>query len=401
MIHTQSIEHRYSEFSRLHKELEANSIELRSSFPSKSLAGRIGNWTPAARFAPSRMHEMVTFRKIKLDIWLVELVELLGSGGIVGNMKDQVVEFLTVSAGAPCNRANFVQWEGLDSNVDAHSNDGASDTQCSHYTTIKQEEDVLKREGKHASGGGFAEKYLPNPISFTMGAEIRKAVYTVMHMFGSTSTVLVEDRSIPFDLLHKSWGLCFLTVVKAGFMVSGRVGTGLVIARTSDGGWSPPSAVGTLGIGWGALIGGDITTYLIVLNTKNAVRAFASPNVNLGAEVDVAVGPIGRGGTGNLNASSGSGVVAAYSYAHSKGLFVGLSLEGSVITTRKDVNAKFYGKRVNSEQLLFSGGINKPRAAMPLYDALDEATKVRLDRRPFRTRKSDQGNKYLSGDEDT
>ena len=113
--------------------------------------------------------------------------------------------------------------------------------------------------------------------------------------------------------------------------MSVRDGTGWMIARTRDGSWTPPVALDTVGVGWGALIGGDITNYLIVLNTNRAVQTFAQKSsVNLGAELGVAVGPLGRVATGNVNAGSGGLVAPAYAYAHSKGLFAGISFEGSI-----------------------------------------------------------------------
>jgi lipid-binding SYLF domain-containing protein len=222
---------------------------------------------------------------------------------------------------------------------------------------------------KHTS-----EKLFSNPLSFTLGSEIRKATYTIAHMCGNSA--LAADRSIPLDLLNHAKGLCFLTVLKIGCVVSGRVGTGLIIARRDNGSWSPPSAVGTVGLGYGAQIGGDITNYIIVLTTAKSIAAFASRGtVNLGAELGVAVGPLGRSAMGNLNAGE-TGIAAAYCYAHSKGLFFGISLEGSVLATRSDVNAKFYGKQVDTYNLLFENQNWTPRAAQPLYDALREVAKA-------------------------
>ena len=90
----------------------------------------------------------------------------------------------------------------------------------------------------------------------------------------TTTTGLKDtDQSIPLDLLHCAKGLIFLTVAKAGLVVSGRVGTGLLVARSSTDDndnnelqqqqWSAPCALGTIGMGWGALAGADVTHYLI------------------------------------------------------------------------------------------------------------------------------------------
>jgi lipid-binding SYLF domain-containing protein len=102
------------------------------------------------------------------------------------------------------------------------------------------------------------------------------------------------------------------------------------------------------------------------------------PQFALGAEVSIAVGPLGRSGAGAVNAGDG-GMAASYAYSHSRGLFAGVSMEGSVIMSRPFVNKKFYGKDVLVRDLL-SGAVQSPPAAEPLYEALRRAfsTRVRL-----------------------
>ncbi|CAN0329700.1 unnamed protein product, partial [Hapterophycus canaliculatus] len=78
---------------------------------------------------------------------------------------------------------------------------------------------------------------------------------------------MIQDQSIPQELLSHAKGLAFLTVIKGGFIVAGRVGTGLVVAKTEEGVWSAPSAIATLGVGWGALMGAEVTDFVLVLNT--------------------------------------------------------------------------------------------------------------------------------------
>ena len=317
-------------------------------------------------------------------------------------LREQVIEFLTVSSAnrPPCDRYNPVDWDEL---FTAHQfqqnqqqqNHGKqlSEPRQQHHHSSKANITSPTKIDKDATG---IQKYLSNPISATLGSGIRAATYTLMNMCGmrsqtndvvSSSSTLhamnTSDRAIPLDLLKQAKGLVFLSVVKGGFVISGRVGTGLIISRLdSNGGklskaqWSPPSAIGTVGVGWGALVGGDIASYLIVLTTHKAVAAFSSTSgtVNLGAELSVAVGPLGRGASSNINTSgedmSPTSLAPAYAYVHSKGLFVGISIESSVVSVRRDVNAKFYGREVEVEDLL-AGRIESPRAAQPLYDALD------------------------------
>uniref|UniRef100_A0AAV1TNT5 FYVE-type domain-containing protein n=1 Tax=Peronospora matthiolae TaxID=2874970 RepID=A0AAV1TNT5_9STRA len=216
-----------------------------------------------------------------------------------------------------------------------------------------------------------APRLVNSPYSYTLKEEILKATYSIKNF---TSQGIVKDRSIPLPLLTHAKGIAFLTVIKMGFVFTGRMGTGLVVAKLADGRWSAPSAIATAGIGWGAQVGGEITDFVIVLNTPRAVEAFcASGQVNLGAELGVSAGPVGRVASGALEASSGMDVAPCYSYSHSKGLFAGISLEGSIILARPDINRSFYGKAVSVSSLL--GGVESPPvAAAPLYDAIREAT---------------------------
>jgi len=94
------------------------------------------------------------------------------------------------------------------------------------------------------------------------------------------------DNIIPSDILSKAQGLAIFTVVKAGFLFSGRAGSGIVVARLDDGTWSAPSAIGTGGMGFGGQIGAEITDFVVVLNNHMAVKSFASGgNVTLGGNL--------------------------------------------------------------------------------------------------------------------
>ncbi|KAF9345320.1 hypothetical protein BGX34_004856 [Mortierella sp. NVP85] len=181
------------------------------------------------------------------------------------------------------------------------------------------------------------------------------------------------DNIIPPDILSAAQGLAIFTVVKAGFLFSGRAGSGIVIARLEDGSWSAPSAIGTGGMGFGGQIGAEITDFVVVLNNKAAVKSFATGgNVTLGGALSVAAGPIGRTAEAGASAST-KNVAAIYSYSKSKGLFAGVSIEGSVIVERKDANEAFYRQKVSAAQLL-AGEIVAPPQADILYRALNART---------------------------
>ncbi|KAH7034133.1 actin cortical patch component Lsb4 [Linnemannia elongata] len=188
------------------------------------------------------------------------------------------------------------------------------------------------------------------------------------------------DNIIPPNILSRAKGLAIFTVIKAGFLFSGRAGSGVVVARLEDGTWSAPSAIGTGGMGFGGQIGAEITDFVIILNTRSAVRSFMKEgNVTLGGNLSVAAGPIGR--TAEAGASATVGAIAAiYSYSKTKGLFAGVSIEGSIIIERKDTNEAFYRAPVTAQDLL-SGAIPPPPQADILYRALNMKADYHADAR--------------------
>jgi len=143
----------------------------------------------------------------------------------------------------------------------------------------------------------------------------------------------------------------------------------VVIAKQANGSWSAPCAIGTGGLGMGMQLGGQLTLFILLLNTDEAVAAFAKQgNVALGAELGVAAGPLGRALSAEVRVD-GEDVAPVFSYSHSRGLFAGVSIEGSAVYTRDDANAAFYGRSVTAKELL-TGIIDPPAQALPLYDAL-------------------------------
>lgn len=174
----------------------------------------------------------------------------------------------------------------------------------------------------------------------------------------------IPEKSIPTAVLRDAKGLAVLTVVKAGFIVSGRGGKGLVVARTQKG-WSGPSAIGTGGAGFGLQIGGQVSEFIVILNTDEAIRAFSKEgSLTLGADVSVAAGPVGRSAEVGVTP-----VAAVYTYSRSQGLFAGISLEGTVVATRDDANAKYYGRAVTPQEIL-TGKVKVPAGAKKLQKVL-------------------------------
>jgi lipid-binding SYLF domain-containing protein len=198
-------------------------------------------------------------------------------------------------------------------------------------------------------------------IAAGMQDDVNQAA-TIIERFQS-----MPEGTIPASIIRDAKGLAILSVIKAGFIFSGRGGTGVVVARVGQG-WSAPSAIGTGGVGFGPQIGAEVTETVLVLNTDAAVKAFSrGANVQLGADLSVAAGPIGRTVEAGITP-----VAAVYTYSRSQGLFAGVSLQGTVIATRDKANADYYGRSVMPEQIL-AGHVAPPAGALGLQKVLAAA----------------------------
>ncbi|XP_031499831.1 uncharacterized protein LOC116264052 [Nymphaea colorata] len=211
--------------------------------------------------------------------------------------------------------------------------------------------------------------WLNMPVGLSMEQEIYKATNALISYWQAAR--LDPEKSIPSAVLKGARGLAIITVAKAGMLLTYKLGTGLVVARRSDGSWSAPSAILSLGLGWGAQIGGELTDFIIVLHGSKAVKTFSSRmHFSLGAGMSAAAGPVGRVLEADLRAGDrGSGM--CYTYSCSKGAFVGISLEGNIVVTRMDTNLEFYGDPYLTTTDILLGTVDQPKAAEPLYCALN------------------------------
>ncbi|XP_048047485.1 SH3 domain-containing YSC84-like protein 1 isoform X1 [Megalobrama amblycephala] len=209
-----------------------------------------------------------------------------------------------------------------------------------------------------------------NPIPANLKSEAKKAG-KILREFTEISNRMGPDKLIPAHVIAKAQGLAILSVFKAGFMITARGGSGIVIARLADGRWSAPSAIGIAGLGGGFEIGLESSDFVIILNQRRAVDAFSKGgNLTLGGNCTVAVGPLGR----NLEADVAfRSTAAVYSYCKSRGLYAGVSLVGSYLIERKETNRKFYGQDIRASAIL-NGDVEPPPEAYDLYTILQDYT---------------------------
>ena len=208
------------------------------------------------------------------------------------------------------------------------------------------------------------KEWAGKPISRSFKLEIKKAVHNLNAFLG------MPDDTVVRRLLDTAHGVALLSIVKVSFLGGLQGGGGLVLAKDpSSGQWSAPCAIGCAGLSFGAQIGGEFNTVLLILNTPAAVEAFSgTASVTVGANISVALGPLGRSVEADAVAGNGD-AASCYAYAVSRGVYAGVGLDGMAMFTRDRLNHTFYGHPASAKQLL-SGRIAPPRAAEPLYRAL-------------------------------
>ncbi|KAL2264663.1 hypothetical protein VTJ83DRAFT_7173 [Remersonia thermophila] len=210
---------------------------------------------------------------------------------------------------------------------------------------------------------------LHNPLPSSLASECRKCA-KILSSFIDPRQAFGPDKVIPPSVLANAKGLAILTVVKAGFLGSARFGSGLVVARLPNGKWSAPSAIATGGAGFGGQIGFELTDFVFILNDASAVKTFSQAgSLTLGGNVSIAAGPVGRNAEA-AGAASLRSVAGIFSYSKTRGLFAGVSLEGSAIIERKDANAKMYSRHISARELL-QGAVPPPPEADPLLVVLN------------------------------
>jgi lipid-binding SYLF domain-containing protein len=184
--------------------------------------------------------------------------------------------------------------------------------------------------------------------------------------------MMAPDNSIPKDLLKNAHAIAVIPdVVKAGLVVGGRHGDGLISVKTRDGTWSNPSFIGLTGGSIGFQAGVSSTDVILVFRTQRGVDSIVHGKFTLGADASAAAGPVGRSATASTDAQLHAEI---YSYSRARGLFAGAALDGSAITIDNDANQAVYGEGVTPRRI-FEGGVTAvPNPVVDFRDRLEEYT---------------------------
>lgn len=175
------------------------------------------------------------------------------------------------------------------------------------------------------------------------------------------------EAAIPEKLLKGARCVAVIPrVVKVGFIFGARHGRGLLSCRVGDG-WSRPSYIAITGGSFGLQIGAQATDFVLVFANQRAAKALTSHKITLGGDASVSAGPVGR--TAEI-ATDVTFRTEIYSYSRSKGLFAGLSLEGSSLRVDRDANEAVYDEDIAADVLLFDAAGTVPNEVAPFLRAL-------------------------------
>ena len=157
-----------------------------------------------------------------------------------------------------------------------------------------------------------------------------------------TEIMNIKEKTIPKQLLDKAEAIAvFPGVVKVAFGIGGRGGQG-VISRRIKRGWSEPVFFNLGGASIGAQIGAQKTDYVFLIMNEDGLNGLLKDKVELGGELSIAAGPVGREASASTDATLSAGIL---SYSRSKGAFIGAAIKGGVISPDNDFNEAVYGAK--------------------------------------------------------
>jgi lipid-binding SYLF domain-containing protein len=187
--------------------------------------------------------------------------------------------------------------------------------------------------------------------------------------------ILDVPDNIPQDLLDKAdCVVVFPSVLKAAFIIGGSYGRGSMSCRSGEdfrGPWGPPTMMALEGGSVGFQIGGEATDFVLLVMNERGASAILTSKVKLGGDASVAAGPVGRDTSADTDATLRAEIL---SYSRARGLFAGVSLEGSTIRPDNSDNRRVYGRKIPAREIVLSRGVATPTAAEQLISTLDART---------------------------
>ncbi|HEY2457388.1 MAG TPA: lipid-binding SYLF domain-containing protein [Candidatus Acidoferrum sp.] len=189
--------------------------------------------------------------------------------------------------------------------------------------------------------------------------------------------ILNAPDSIPQSVLDKADCVVVLpSVVKFAIGIGGSYGRGVMTCRGGkdfQGKWGAPTMMALEGGSAGLQLGGQATDFVLLLMNSRAASGILSSKVKLGADASAAAGPVGRTASAETDVTLRADIL---SYSRARGLFAGVSLEGSTLRPDNDANKNLYGKKMEAKDIVLGGTVQAPASASSLISTLDKASPV-------------------------
>jgi lipid-binding SYLF domain-containing protein len=185
--------------------------------------------------------------------------------------------------------------------------------------------------------------------------------------------VMGVPDNIPQELMEKAECIIvFPSVMKAAFIVGGSYGRGAMVCRTGEhftGPWGSPAMYALEGASVGFQLGGQATDLILIVMNDKGASSILDSKVKLGADASIAAGPKGRDASANTDAYMRAEIL---SYSRSRGLFAGISLEGSTLRPDNDANADIYGRKLTAREIVLGGKVAIPASGRLLVRVLQK-----------------------------
>jgi len=213
------------------------------------------------------------------------------------------------------------------------------------------------------------------PLSFARAEDFTKEQVRLRDAHAVMEEALHVPEGIPHDLLDRARCVIVIpSVLKAAFVVGASYGRGVMTCRTGDdarGPWGAPAMYALEGGSFGLQIGGQATDYILLVMNPHGVNSLLHSKVRLGGDLSVAAGPVGRDLSADTDAYMRSEIL---SYSRARGVFAGLSLEGSTLRPDNDANRELYGRRLTVEDIVRRSEVPAPASAESLLALLEESS---------------------------
>jgi lipid-binding SYLF domain-containing protein len=187
--------------------------------------------------------------------------------------------------------------------------------------------------------------------------------------------ILKVPDDIPQDLIDKARCVVVMpSVLKAAFVVGGSYGRGTMVCRTGkdfSGSWGAPAMYALEGGSIGLQIGGEATDFVFLVMNDRGAGSLLHTKVKLGADASIAAGPKGRSAAADTDAYMRAEIL---SYSRARGVFAGISLDGSTLRPDEDANRKLYGKSTSAAKIILESDVPAPDAAHDLITALQNSS---------------------------